>query len=155
MIRPRQLGSAFVRHVESYGQLAAAAARDLRDIGRRRAMLAAAGLVLAIALVTLAGATAIAAGWNTAWRWWVAGGVLAAFALATFACLSAAMAAMPGSTHLQALRDEWQKDKAWLSSRERERERERRTSGVRVPTAIPEGGRRSTIDAPAATLHDA
>jgi hypothetical protein len=79
------------------------------------------------------------------------GGVLAAFALATFGCLSAAFAAMPGSTHLQALRDEWRKDKAWLSSREREREG--RTSGV--PAAMPEGRHRGTIEAAATTLRDA
>lgn len=150
MIRPRQFGSAFIRHVEAYGQLAAAAGRDLGDIGRRRAILATGGLVLSSALVTLAGATLIAAGWNTAWRWWVAGAVLVALALATYGCLSAAFAALPRSRHMQALHDEWQKDKAWLSSRNA-------SGSAREPSAavVPGVTRQQVIRSPAATLHDA
>ncbi|MCU0759947.1 MAG: hypothetical protein MUF07_12230 [Steroidobacteraceae bacterium] len=149
MIHLRQLGPAVIRHVEAYGQLAAAAAREMRDIGRRRAMLAVVGLVLSMALVILAGGTAIAAGWDTPWRWWVAAGVLAGLAIATFGCLSAAFAAMPRSTHMQALREEWQKDKAWLSSRDRERP---------LPSTPPYAGeepRRGASDARTPTLHDA
>jgi MFS family permease len=149
VIHLRQLGPAVIRHVEAYGQLAAAAARDMRDIGRRRAMLAVVGMVLSIALVILAGATAIAAGWDTPWRWWVAAGVLAALAIATFVCLSGAFAAMPRSTHMQALKDEWQKDKAWLSTRDRER-------------PLPVNGsltaqdpRRNAPDARTPSMHDA
>jgi uncharacterized membrane protein YqjE len=157
MIRLRQLGPAFIRHVEAYGQLAAAAGREMREIGRRRVMLAAVGLVLSIALVTLLGATAIAAGWGTELRWWIAGGVLALLAIATFACLSGAFAAMPRSSQMQALKDEWQKDKAWLSSRDRDRDPQRQ---VRPPVGasapLVEDPRRGASGARSSTsLHDA
>ncbi len=92
MIHLRQLGPAFIRHVEAYGQLAAAAGRDLRTIAIRRALLGAIGVVLAISLVVLLGATLIAAGWETPYRAWVAAGVLVLLALAALACLAAARA---------------------------------------------------------------
>ena len=65
MIRLRQLGPAFIHHVEAYGLLVAAAGRELRTQGRRRVAMAAGGAVLAIAFVILAGGTAIAAAWDT------------------------------------------------------------------------------------------
>jgi uncharacterized membrane protein YqjE len=114
VIHLRQLGPAFIRHVEAYGLLAGAALRDTGSEARKRASLVAAGAVLGIAFVILAGATAIAAGWGTEYRWWVALAVLGALAIGTAVCLSRAFASMPRSSHLQALRDEWQKDKAWL-----------------------------------------
>lgn len=117
MIRLRQLGPAFIHHIEAYGLLVAAAGREMREQGRRRVALAAFGAVLGIAFATLAGGTAIAAAWNTEGHWWVVLGVLAAFGVASASCLFAAFAALPRSSHLAALRDEWQKDKAWLSRR--------------------------------------
>lgn len=115
MIHLRQLGPAFLRHVEAYGQLAGAALRDTSGTLRSRAALAACGLVLAIAFVVLAGATAIAAGWVTPYRWWVAAAVLGSIACGAALCLARATAAMPRSAHLQALREEWRKDKDWLA----------------------------------------
>lgn len=115
MIHLRQLGPAFLRHVEAYGQLAGAAMRDTGSALRSRAALAACGLVLAIALVVLAGATAIAAGWATPYRWWVAAVVLGSLACGAALCLARATAAMPRSPHLQSLREEWRKDKDWLA----------------------------------------
>ena len=117
MIRLRQLGPAFIHHVEAYGLLVAAAGRELRTQGRRRVAMAAGGAVLAIAFVILAGGTAIAAAWDTQGRWWVVLAVLGLFAAGAAACLAAAFAALPRSSHLAALREEWRKDKAWLSSR--------------------------------------
>jgi uncharacterized membrane protein YqjE len=115
VIHLRQLGPAFLRHVEAYGLLAGAAVRDTGSILRLRATLAALGFVLAIAFVVLAGATAIAAAWATPYRWWVAAAVLAAVACGAALCLARATAAIPPSAHLQALRDEWSKDKEWLA----------------------------------------
>ena len=88
-------------------------------IPRRTRLLAFAvgGAVLAIAFVILAGATAIAAAWNTDGQWWVVLAVLGIFAAGAAVCLLGAFAALPRSSHLAALRDEWQKDKAWLSNR--------------------------------------
>lgn len=114
MIHLRQLGPAFLRHVEAYGRLAGAALRDTGGVVRRRAALLVVGLVLAIAFVTLAAATAIAAAWGSPYRWWVAAGILGAIAIAAGMCLARGAADLPRSSHLQALRDEWQKDKDWL-----------------------------------------
>lgn len=152
MIHLRQLGPAFIRHVEAYGQLAAAAGRDLRGIARRRLMLALVGLVLAISLVTLVGASLIAAGWGTPGRWWIVGGVLALYALATFACLSGAAADMPRSPHVQALKDEWQKDKDWLSSRDR---RGPPPAAVGDPLLPSQEGRRAAEATRSASMHGA
>ena len=136
-----------MRHVEAYGQLAAAAGRDLQRVARRRAMFGTAALVLAIALATLGGGTLIAAAWSTPWRWWAAIGVLAAFAIGVGACVAAATAPMPDSTPMQALRDEWRKDKEWLSSRQRSAARDRevappvRESAEAVARRVPGQGR--------------
>jgi uncharacterized membrane protein YqjE len=114
VIHLRQLGPAFLRHVEAYGQLAGAALHDSALLVKARATLVVIGLVLAIGFVVLAGATLIATGWGSPYRWWVAGGVLGVIALGAAICLARATAAVPRSPHLQALRDEWQKDKDWL-----------------------------------------
>lgn len=115
MIHLRQFGPALLRHVEAYGQLAGAALRDTGSSLRWRATLVACGLGLAIAFVVLAGATAIAAGWATPHRWWVAAVVLGTIACGVALCLARATAAMPRSPHLKLLRDEWSKDKDWLA----------------------------------------
>ncbi len=90
------------------------------------------------------GATLIAAGWETPYRAWVAAGVLVLLALAALACLAAARAPIPDSTHVQALRDEWQKDRAWLASRERGAVTAERTTAVAAP---PGGGTRHAMAA--------
>jgi hypothetical protein len=131
MIHLRQLGPAFIRHVEAYGMLAGAALRDTGTIARTRVTLLAVGAVLGLSFVVLAGATAIAAGWETRYRWWIALGVLGALALTAMVCLSRAFADMPRSSHLQALREEWQKDKAWLG-----RDRSARGAGEGTPPAL-------------------
>lgn len=147
MIHLRQLGPAFIRHVEAYGLLAAAAARDLRAVTMHRMMLAAFGAVLGIAAVVLLGATLIAAGWETGYRGWIAAAVLGSFAAAALGCLAAARADLPSSSHLRALKDEWQKDRAWLASRDRGPAVEERAS--------PIGARRSgeSSDRTATPMH--
>jgi uncharacterized membrane protein YqjE len=119
VIRVRQFGPALVRHVEAYGLLAAAAARDLRAIAMRRMLLAAVGAGLGIAAVVLLGATVIAVGWATPYRGWIAAGVVAALAVAAVGCFMAARAELPRSSDLQALQGEWQKDRAWLATPDR------------------------------------
>lgn len=124
MVHLRQLGPAFLRHVEAYGELAGAALRDTGRVLRVRATLVVSALVQATAFVILAGATAIAAGWSSPYRWWVTATVLGALALGAAICLSRAAAALPRSAHLQALSDEWQKDKDWLGRERRARSAE-------------------------------
>lgn len=140
MIRLRQLGPAFIRHVEAYAQLALAAGRDMRALALRRAMLVAVAAMLGIAAVVLLGATLIAAGWETPYRGWIAAAVLAALALGAFGCLAAARAKPGASTHLQALKDEWQKDRAWLATRERSvpDPRDADPDGMARPTTAPQ-----------------
>lgn len=132
MIHLRQLGPAFLRHVEAYGHLAGAALRDTGGIVRARATLVVCGLVLAAAVVILAGATAIAAGWGSQYRWWVTAAVLGGLVLGAALCLASATAAMPRSQHLQALRDEWRKDKDWLG-----RERGAPAGDAGAPMTVP------------------
>mgnify|MGYP000190323682 CR=1 FL=1 len=64
--------------------------------------------------------------------------------VAALACLAAARAPIPDSTHVQALRDEWQKDRAWLASRERGAVTAERTTAVAAP---PGGGTRHAMAA--------
>lgn len=139
MIRIRRLGPAFIHHVEAYGQLGVAALHELGARGRTRAMLLAAGVVLGIAFVTLVGATLIAAGWGSPYRYWIAAGVLAGFGVGAAGSLAGAFARLPPSTHVQALRDEWQKDKAWLSSSDREAVAP--AGGVGTPVRLQAAGR--------------
>jgi uncharacterized membrane protein YqjE len=128
MIHLRQLGPAFMRHAEAYGELASAALQDTGTRLRSRAVLVASGLVLAVAFLVLAGGTAVAAGWDSPYRWWIAAAVLGALGLAAALCLTRATAAMPGSPHLQALREEWQKDKDWLRRERHDRPEDPGTS---------------------------
>jgi len=120
VIRIRRLGPALIQHLEAYGHLAGCALHDLGSRARTRALRAAVGVALALAFVTLVGATLIAAGWGSPYRYWIATGVLLAMAGGAAGFLSSAFAMLTRSTHLQALKDEWQKDKDWLSSSRRD-----------------------------------
>lgn len=80
-------------------------------------MLVALGSALAVAVLILLGATLIAAGWGSPYRYWIATGVILVMAAGAAGCLSSGLAKLPPSTHVQALKVEWQKDKAWLASR--------------------------------------
>ncbi len=115
MIKLRRLGPAFVRHAEAYGELAAAAACALGAHARMRAVLLGCGAALAVATTTLAGATLIAAGWNSPYRYAIAVQVLATMGIAAGICMWRGLAALPPSAPMIALKDEWSKDKDWLS----------------------------------------
>jgi hypothetical protein len=149
VIHLRQLGPAFLRHVEAYSQLAGEGLRDTLTVVKARATLVAVGLVLASGFVVLAGATAIAAGWDSPYRWWVTAAVLGAIALGAALCLARGTAVVPRSPHLQALRDEWQKDKDWLG-----RDRDSRGPGQGAAKALqrePRGSDASQVAARAPT----
>ncbi len=78
-------------------------------------MLFAVGTGLGLAAATLAGATLIAAGWGSPYRYAVAAAVLIAMGGGAVGCVRLALATLPPSPPLRALRDEWQKDRTWLS----------------------------------------
>jgi uncharacterized membrane protein YqjE len=149
MIHLRQLGPAFMRHAEAYGQLASAALQENGTRLRSRAALVASGLVLAVAFVEMAGGTALAAGWDSPYRWWVAAAVLGAIGFAAALCLTRATAALPGSPHLQALREEWQKDKHWLG-----RDRAARTGEPGTSMTLQGSARGSTAVAAPVGAHN-